>query len=47
MSTKPISSAAVHLITGQLADDPVACATRSNTPVTMFPVKVVRKVEEE
>jgi hypothetical protein len=47
MSTNQISSAAVHIITGHLADDPVACATSTNTPMTIFTVKVTRKVGEE
>jgi hypothetical protein len=47
MSTKQISSAAIHIITGQLADDPVSCATSTNTPMTIFMVKVTRKMGEE
>lgn len=46
MSTNQISSAAVHIITGHLADDPIACATSTDTPMTIFTVKVTRKVGE-
>ena len=46
-----ISSAAVHVITGSLGDDPMQWATKSGRPMTVFSVKVVRqvkvKVEEE
>lgn len=46
-----ISSAAVHVITGSLGDDPVQWATQSGVPMTVFSVKVVRqekvKVDEE
>jgi single-stranded DNA-binding protein len=47
MSTNQISSAAVHIITGDLTDDPVACATSTNTPMAIFTVKVTRKVGED
>jgi hypothetical protein len=46
MSTKQISSAAVHIITGELADGLVPCATRTGSTMAMFSVKVVRKVGE-
>jgi hypothetical protein len=40
-----ISSAAVHVITGSLGDDPMAWATQSGRPMTVFSVKVVRRVK--
>ena len=42
-----ISSSAVHIITGRLGDDPVQWATQSNTPMTVFSVKVTRRLREE
>ena len=40
-----ISSAAVHVITGSLGDDPVEWATQSGRPMTVFSVKVVRQMK--
>ena len=37
-------SSAVHLVTGRLGDDPVACATRSSNSMTIFSVKVTRRI---
>ena len=45
MSKYPISSAAVHVITGSLGDDPVEWATQSGRPMTVFSVKVVRQMK--
>jgi single-stranded DNA-binding protein len=45
--THHISSSALHLITGRLGDDPVACATQRNTSMTIFSVKVVRRSRGE
>ena len=47
MSTNQISSSAVHIITGKLGDDPVQWATQSNTAMTVFSVKVVRRLHGE
>ncbi len=41
----PISSAAVHVITGSLGDDPMQWATQSGVRVAVFSVKVVRQVK--
>ncbi len=40
-----ISSAAVHIITGSLGDDPMQWATQSGVRVAVFSVKVVRQVK--
>ena len=45
--THQISSSAVHIITGKLGDDPLQWATQSNTPMTVFSVKVVRRLHGE
>ena len=45
--THQISSSAVHLITGKLGDDPVQWATHTNTPMTVFSVKVTRRIHGE
>ena len=45
--TYQISSSAVHVITGRLGDDPLACATQRNTSMTVFSVKVTRRLCEE
>ena len=47
MFTRHLSSAALHLITGRLGDDPVACATQSGTSMTIFSLKVVRRVHSD
>jgi single-stranded DNA-binding protein len=43
MFTRQISSAALHIITARLGDDPVACATQSGTSMTIFSLKVTRR----
>lgn len=45
--TYQISSSAVHIITGKLGDDPVQWATQRNTPMTVFSIKVVRRIHGE
>jgi single-stranded DNA-binding protein len=45
--TYQISSSAVHLITGRLGDDPVQWATQRNTSMTVFSVKVTRRIHGE
>jgi single-stranded DNA-binding protein len=42
--TYQISSSAVHVITGKLGDDPVQWATQRNTSMTVFSVKVTRRI---
>lgn len=46
MSGRYISSAAVHVVTGSLGDDPVQWATKSGNPMTVFSVKVVQRAAE-
>lgn len=45
MFTRQISSSAFHIITGRLGDDPVSCATQRNTPMTIFSLKVTRRIQ--
>ncbi len=47
MSTYQRNSAALHIITGNLGDDPIQPATQRNIPMTVFSVAVNRKVGEE
>ena len=47
MSKQQISSAAVHVITGTLSDDPTQWATRSGVSMVVFTMKVVHRKGKE
>src|SRR5688500_756550 len=47
MSTYQLSSAAVHVVTGSLGNDPLQCATQSDIAMVVFSVAVNRRVGEE
>lgn len=47
MAKQPISSAALHCITGNLTNDPVQWATRSGVSMVVFTLQVVHRSGED
>lgn len=45
--TQQISSAAVHILTGKIGSDPVACATHNNGSMTIFSLRITRRMQGE